>query len=335
MDKTPSSEIQERLRALCRQITVAEEIDPEIQEELMSHVEDRFNGYLHGKDPITEEDAFLLVREHFGNPAVVKELLQHAHVQEATVSLGRRLAAIGIVSLICFGIAKLLHTLFIVMGALGFATAITFPPLGSMYVLLAYVAVACVIWATVVYWRRGLRRGRHFWFSRWSIRRIVFIGFAVALIVHITPDIDYISFAFVSLDNSVTATYSYATRFPRYAGLCLIAQAAAWFWWCDTPPRSRRTLRHTMATWILVTTYSSLSATVAYIPIHTQSDSAIPLRLSAIEFGGWWSGLHTSNVVGVIFLLAYVAVVGILARAAYVYLQRYRRSADSSRATSQ
>jgi len=91
-------ETQEQMRALCKKISVAHDLDAEIQDELYGHMEDKLLAYLNGEEPVTEEDAFILVREHFGDPAVLKGLLQDVHAYEVHVSLARRLAAAAIVT---------------------------------------------------------------------------------------------------------------------------------------------------------------------------------------------------------------------------------------------
>ena len=48
-----SPETSEKLRALCRKISIANNIDEEIREELYSHMEDKFLGYLSGEEKIT------------------------------------------------------------------------------------------------------------------------------------------------------------------------------------------------------------------------------------------------------------------------------------------
>ena len=76
----------EKMRALCKKISVAHDLDAEIQEELYSHMEDKLLGYLEGEEALAEEDAFILVREHFGDPSALKGLLQGVHAVEARVS---------------------------------------------------------------------------------------------------------------------------------------------------------------------------------------------------------------------------------------------------------
>ena len=79
MAENISPETAEKIRALCSRISVANNLDQEIQEELYSHLEEKLLAYLSGKEKITEEDAFILVREHFGDPVKLKGLLRKVH----------------------------------------------------------------------------------------------------------------------------------------------------------------------------------------------------------------------------------------------------------------
>jgi hypothetical protein len=72
---------------------VAHNLDEEIRAELYSHMEDKLLGYLSGGEKVTEEDAFILVREHFGNPDTIRGLFQEIHAVETHLSLARRIGA--------------------------------------------------------------------------------------------------------------------------------------------------------------------------------------------------------------------------------------------------
>ena len=93
MDTDISPETTERIRALCRRISVAHDLDDEIQRELFSHMEDKLHGYLSGGEKVTEEDALILVREHFGKPEVVRGLFREVHAPETHLSLLRTTGA--------------------------------------------------------------------------------------------------------------------------------------------------------------------------------------------------------------------------------------------------
>ena len=82
MPDSISPQTEEKIRQFCQKISIACGLDYEIQEELYGHFEDRVLGYLAGEERLTEEDAFVLVREHFGSPENIKELMKIAHRRE-------------------------------------------------------------------------------------------------------------------------------------------------------------------------------------------------------------------------------------------------------------
>jgi hypothetical protein len=89
MSENLSSEITKRIRSLCGRISVANSLDEEIQEELYSHLEEKILAYLSGREKVTEEDAFILVREHFGDPENLKGLLKKVHKARGREYMGR------------------------------------------------------------------------------------------------------------------------------------------------------------------------------------------------------------------------------------------------------
>lgn len=89
MAENISPETAGKIHALCSRISVANSLDQEIQEELFSHLEEKLLAYLSGKEKITEEDAFILVREHFGDPVILKGLLKDVHTARGRIYSGR------------------------------------------------------------------------------------------------------------------------------------------------------------------------------------------------------------------------------------------------------
>ncbi len=329
MDKRPSSEMQERLRALCRQITVAEEIDPEIQEELMSHVEDRFTGYLHGKDPVTEEDAFLLVREHFGNPAIVKELLQHAHVQEATVSLGRRLAAIAVVGLGCYAAARALNVAGLAALLVSFNSVGALEPyvglIWTVYNVILIASLAGFMWFIVLRWQRQVAQGQRPWFIRWPLGRIIQCLGGALIVSCLVPTVGISTGPFGTSGPS-------AGVFMGLAGFAIVAQSVAWLWWCDRPPRSKRNLSYATIAWILLGACSSVPFLVLSITIEAE-----PGTLTLGQFAdATWSLAVAHSYPGLAYVLftafAVNTAIGYAGRAVYWFSQRLTgRPSDSLR----
>ena len=75
-NETVSPEMQKEIEGFCNKITTIYDIDNEIKEELYGHIEDKLPGYLSGEVELTEDDAFVLVSEHFGKPEIIKKLLR-------------------------------------------------------------------------------------------------------------------------------------------------------------------------------------------------------------------------------------------------------------------
>lgn len=94
MSKNVSPETSGKLRAICERITVACELDVEIREELYSHLEDKLLAYLSGEEKPTEEDALILVREHFGNVENLKRLLRQVHAPKRCIAYAGRFAGL-------------------------------------------------------------------------------------------------------------------------------------------------------------------------------------------------------------------------------------------------
>jgi len=67
MRESPSQSSIDKIRALCGQMAESQSLDEATRDELCGHLEDKLAGYLSGDVKITEEDALLLVRAHFGD----------------------------------------------------------------------------------------------------------------------------------------------------------------------------------------------------------------------------------------------------------------------------
>jgi hypothetical protein len=89
MPENLSKKTADKIHTLCSQISVANDLDEEIQEELYSHLEEKLLAYLSGREIITEDDSFILVREHFGDPSNLKGLLKAVHTARGRVYRGR------------------------------------------------------------------------------------------------------------------------------------------------------------------------------------------------------------------------------------------------------
>ena len=175
MVESLNAETQEQMQVLCRKISVAHDLDPEIQEELYGHMEDKLLAYLNGEELVTEDDAFILVREHFGDPAVLKGLLQDVHAYEVHVSLARRLAAAAIVTT-----ATMVSSLFLMR--LVFLLWEDTRGMDSFQACFAVAGAANVVvpWLLLWLWQRRLDAGHKPWFLRW--RPLLLVSILIILI---------------------------------------------------------------------------------------------------------------------------------------------------------
>ena len=101
-------EITAEIDAFLKQISVAHSLDSEIREELRSHIEEKLCGYMRGEIKITEEEAWLLVREHFGDPAVLKSLYHETEAKEMYKSFFRRIGAAFVAGIWIMTVAHML-----------------------------------------------------------------------------------------------------------------------------------------------------------------------------------------------------------------------------------
>ncbi len=293
MAETPTPEMRERLRTLCKQITVAEDIDPEIQEELLTHMEDKFAAFRYGSEPITDEDALILVREHFGDPGIMKALLQHTHVEKADLSLGRRLAAIAVVTLSFYAVIRFLNafsTTTLVWFAQRYATgSILWGSVWTAQNMFLACSLAPLTWYIVRRWRRQLDRGVKPWFVRWSPIRLLLLVIGSCFVTQSVPQ-----FAFTDSTFGIPASAARATMFAGMGlgvtWIAMVLQSTAWLWWCDRPPRTGRALSYATLTWAFVGSWVSLPGSTAGIRTDEVVDYFTLIKLVVTDANLWWSG---------------------------------------------
>jgi len=91
------------IHTVIHQISVAHRLDAEIRDELESHFEEKVTAYLSGQEKLTETDALLLARAHFGKPDGIESLFRHVHMEESYMSFTRRICLlIRVPFLACF-----------------------------------------------------------------------------------------------------------------------------------------------------------------------------------------------------------------------------------------
>src|ERR1035437_1626481 len=124
---------------------------------------------------LSEADALLLTRAHFGNPATIKALFQHAHPRAYHLSLTRRLIAAFIATFsITFVTSNLVGLLeHFLAGPISTAAS---GPYGRVVLSLIWAAeflgsgmTILIIWKLFARWRRSMAQGRRLWFQTWPL----------------------------------------------------------------------------------------------------------------------------------------------------------------------
>jgi hypothetical protein len=332
-----STKMQERMRALCHKISVAHALDPEIQEELYGHMEDKLLAYLKGEEPLTEEDAFVLVREHFGDPAVLKGLLQDVHAHAVHVTLARRIAAAFVVSTALL----ILWTLWLslVQGVLvlfaaedgSFGVPQGVLPVASVF---AFFGAALLVWTVLRHWQRQLDADHRPWFLRWRPGSIVLLLAALFLLQKVVPG--------TSVTGLMTTEPGPAGRlvsglFLVLGAISYVLQCLAWLWWCDRPPRQVRALVYGFFAWLLTcvlwTVIPPLQLDISHGAVEPVSGALNYLFLAQGHVPGsgfqWRLSWTISRGLAVLqvgaFTFVYSVGCGYVARILYAVAQRVRR----------
>jgi hypothetical protein len=255
MDEKIGPETEERIRELCRKISVAHNLDEEIQRELFSHMEDKLLAYLSGEEKITEEDAFVLVREHFGDPEEVKAMLEEVHYTEMKMALFRK---VGLIASLTFFLMTAGEYLLRIMSAALFGWVNSLPinqntspfsaspiphvisslplPIQWLLTFLAhelppFCAVA-LLWLAVSELKEKKVQGKYSWFLTDSpslFLMFVLSGFLLSYIVIL--GIEHLPF-YQSIPKLGTFFSSNTILEIIYLTLSIM-QCLVWLWWFD------------------------------------------------------------------------------------------------------
>ena len=325
-DQHLDSALEEKARALCAQITVAHDLDSEIQEELYGHVEDKILGYLSGEIPVTGDDALILVREHFGDAAAIKSLFQDVHAVEATMSQWRRYAAAAVATLGCLLIGKL-ALIFATMGlhyynftripaaesASADSPLLTLTESGALQPLLflAMLGVTCLgPWVVLIRWQRRFRNGERPWYYRrspWKLAALLITLILFHVMIPLMP---------LTMNLALPLWYL-ALAYALFAAQCI-----AWIWWCDVPPRSKRNSLNAACAWaIAVALLTAVPVLSANIDVDAESAhfGAAAERLAHGQFldttgywSVWWSKPGDTLLGGAVVLLPLLLIGSII-----------------------
>ena len=206
-------------------------------------MEDKLTNYLSGDEELTEDDAFILVEKHFGEPATVKALYQNVEVMAVHVSFARRIGAVLVLSIWIIYTAS--YILEIILSSL-FKWSLkgnVFPESSMILIgipeIIPNIFSLLLFTAILMHWRKNMEYGRKPWFLK--IKPLKFIGiiigsfFGMYLIIIATLQFQATSF------NQLTLTFGRLT---------VIAHCLIWIWWCDSQPRRLLAVIYGFISWI-------------------------------------------------------------------------------------
>ena len=237
-------ETRQQMRELCNKISVAHDLDEAVQEELLGHMEDKFLAYLSGDEPVSEQDAFILVREHFGDPATIKTLMQDAHPGPVRASLARR---IGAALIALSAVEFFLHWAFLPVAWLIYERQMLNNSWAvNTFSVLFFIAPVPLFWALLLRWQRMMSVGKKPWFLK--VRPSVFMYVSILLVaLWILPTLG--PFRLTPAQAPQYQPPNWFTYLLTYG--CSIPSCLLWLWWCDTPPRTIPSMGAAVAAWLV------------------------------------------------------------------------------------
>jgi len=258
MDNPLTSETLQRISALCGEIAVAHDIDPELREELRGHIEDKTLGYLCGEEAVSEADALLLAREHFGDRARLKALLSKVHYVASDANLGRRMAAGLVVMLGLFQALALLRDVPAWVGVyVGLDSEVPQLPVFSAIILMNGL-VPILMWWILARWKAALGRGERPWFIRWRPKVLI------SCVAGALASFPLVAFAAVLSKGLIQARTGHPNGHPGWPlpynaalwavllGGFVVLMPAVWMWWCDERPRRPGAMSKAVLVWSLL-----------------------------------------------------------------------------------
>jgi hypothetical protein len=191
MDKPLSPETQSQIRALCESIARRDQLGEDVQEELRGHIEDKVLGYLDGKEALTEEDALLLAREHFGNPASVRSLLFDAHPATRWRPWLRATAELVMIALVTDTVIRAGHVAAVIFAAHALEIHALIPALrwiDNAKALFGPVILLCALLAAL---RTRLRPGKVSALDHLTCQRLILLFLTAIVLWVFVPEVGY------------------------------------------------------------------------------------------------------------------------------------------------
>ncbi|MFA6242016.1 MAG: hypothetical protein WC655_13870 [Candidatus Hydrogenedentales bacterium] len=229
----------QQIQSYCDKVCTMHGLD-DVREELQDHFEDKMIAYLSCGEKLQEQDAFLLVREHFGDPAALKSMFQTVHVKEAGVTLGRRICAAFAVALFLCAITQ---AMFLVTSVLIHMWQPT--PEMRLLISVAYGNFIMTLFPVALYlilrrWNRRLSMGAPVWFTRMPMPSLLRVLAALILFERLVPTLGWGVMSRPIVAGGVSHPVEILLMILGL--LAFAAQGVVWMWWVDRAPRTKTAL---------------------------------------------------------------------------------------------
>ena len=332
MNTPLNNDTQQRARDLARQITVAHDLDPEIQEELYGHIEDKLLAYKSGEERVSDVDAFILVREHFGDAKVIRGLMQEVHAGAVQVTLFRRVLALVIATAALQSAVTLLRSVLVtaieVGGTLG-GNSNDVLLTGSMA-----LAMFVVLFWLLRRWRTSELAGKTQWYTCWTMARMLTWLFVAVAMTWVVPTVSLAGAEGLSVSSDVHNGALGILVLSVLMSSCLI-----WLWWTEAAARGLAgnvALGWLWALFIFATSVYPAKTFIALgkydIPVgsstfaHAQwGDVSVTAFLA---YGGHWES--SSNIITSLIASALFALAGSVVAVCWDSYRRWQKSHENT-----
>lgn len=248
-----TSETLEHIATLCGHIAAGRGLSTEVRRELQTHIEDKVLGYLNMEVAVSEADALILARAHFGDPETLRGLLHAAHDIATNDSLSRHLLTLLILT---FGMHMAMSTGIKYIGPVYAWLHLSIP----VQIFVQRFFNVFLLAGLLYFMKRQMDNGKNPWFVRWNLLRLS-AGCVILIALHWT--VSYVACCqdLVRLNTlpppprpSVDPFAVYWILGGYYAGI--LGLSLLWMWWCDQPARPWQ--QHELTAFLFFVTYGFL-----------------------------------------------------------------------------
>lgn len=235
-----SEHMQRRIDALVRETFGAKDADDPVALELRGHIEDKILAYLNGDEALSEDDAFVLAREHLGDPENLRGLLATTPQVLPTPGIARKVMQFSVVFFAFTAVNAVVNPLlWAVSPLLGFTLGH-----GMSYVFLL------VVWGVLR--RAKQRQDERPWFSGWHAGHFALAFLAVASVRALAGRVSAPLYASRAWEQGVIDFLWWYQPVMRYLLLPVYMIMVGWLclWWCDA--KQGRAILQSLATFSAV-----------------------------------------------------------------------------------